>query len=141
VPEIVDSQLGRESVLALLAAGFGLLALAMTCVGIYGVIAYAVEQRTREIGIRVALGARGGQVTTMLVRELALLVCAGAIPGAAGAIAAARLMRKMLFGIAPHDYALTVWSAVLLALVAAAAAYIPARRAARLDPMQALRQE
>jgi len=77
----------------------------------------------------------------MLVRELALLVSAGAIPGAAGAIAAASLMRNVLFGIAPHDYALTVWSAVLLAIVAAASAYIPARRAAHLDPMQALRQE
>jgi predicted permease len=141
VPEIVDSQLGRERVLALLAAGFGLLALAMTCVGIYGVIAYAVEQRTREIGIRVALGARGGQVTSMLVRELAWLVCAGAIPGAAGAIAAGRLLRTVLFGIGPHDYLLTVWSAVLLAIVAATAAYLPARHAARLDPMQALRQE
>ncbi len=127
--------------IAALTAGFGALALTLTCVGVYGVISFAVERRTREIGIRLALGARRRQVTVMIIRELGLVLAASAILGGAGAVAAARSLRSLLFGIPANDYSMLAWSALLLLTVATAAAYVPARRAARLDPAGALRQE
>jgi predicted permease len=129
--ERVEAQLGNEKLLALLSTCFGLLALSLTAVGVYGVIAYAVQRRTHEIGIRLALGAE---------RAVALLAFAGTLLGGAGAIAATRALRTMLFAFAPADYALLLAAAALLFLIAAAAGYVPARRAARLDPMNALRQ-
>jgi ABC-type antimicrobial peptide transport system permease subunit len=105
------------------------------------VISYGVEQRTREIGIRIALGARSAQVSRMVLKELATLAVLGAILGGAGAVAAARALRGMLFGIGPNDYSSVLLAGVLLGVVAAAAAWIPARRGARIDPMDALRQE
>jgi ABC-type antimicrobial peptide transport system permease subunit len=140
-PEAIDALLGRERVVALLAGCFGALALVLTCVGVYGVISYAVKRRSREVGIRLALGARRGQVTAMLIRELALAFLASVVLGGAGAVAVGRSLRTLLFGMPPNDYSMLAWSMVLLMAVAAAAAYIPARRAGRLDPTAALRHE
>jgi predicted permease len=137
----VEAQLSTEKLLALLSACFGVLALALTAVGVYGVIAYAVQRRTREIGIRLALGAERAAVSRMMMRDVALLAVAGTLLGAGGAIAATRALRSMLFAFAPADYGLLLAAAALLFLIAAGAGYLPARRAARLDPMNALRQQ
>jgi len=137
----IDGMLLRERSTALLSTCFGILALGLTAIGIYGVISYGVEQRTREIGIRIALGARSAQVSRMVLKELATLAVLGAILGGAGAVAAARALRGMLFGIGPNDYSSVLLAGVLLGVVAAVAAWIPARRGARIDPMDALRQE
>jgi predicted permease len=139
--DTIDTKLANERMLALLATCFGLLALALTCVGVYGVVSYAVERRTQEIGIRLALGASRGAVAGMLMRDVALLVAASAVLGGAGAVAATRAIHTMLFGFGPNDYSMLLWAGLLLMVVAVAAGYAPARRAARLDPMDALRQE
>ncbi len=137
----IDSGLVHERMMALLSACFGLLALVLTSVGVYGVIAYAVQRRTQEIGIRLALGAARRQVSAMLLRELGLLVLASVALGTAATLAATRTIRTLLYGVAAGDFATLAAAALALALVAALAAYLPARRAARLDPMDALRQE
>jgi predicted permease len=139
--ESVEAQLGNERLLALLSACFGVLSLALTAVGAYGVIAYTVQRRTREIGIRLALGAERAAVSRLMMRDVALLSLSGTFLGAAGAIAATRALRTMLFAFAPADYSLLLAAAALLLLIAAAAGYWAARRAARLDPMNALRQQ
>jgi predicted permease len=138
---IIDGQLGKERVLALLAGCFGLLALVLTSIGVYGVISYAVERRSREIGIRIALGARRAAISGMLVGDVAAVATVGVVLGGAGSVAVSRALRGMLFGIAPDDYSTAAISAALLAGIAALAAYLPARRAARLDPMTTLRRE
>jgi predicted permease len=139
--ESVEAQLSNEKLLALLSACFGVLALALTAVGVYGVIAYAVQGRTQEIGIRLALGAERGAVSRMMMRDVVLLALGGIVLGAVGAIAATRALRAVLFGFAAGDYRMLLGAAGLLFLIAAGAGYLPARRAARLDPMDALRQE
>jgi len=139
--DAIDSKLARERMLALLSTCFGLLALALTSVGVYGVISYAVVRRTQEIGIRLALGAARRTVAGMLMRDVGMLVGVSALLGGAGAVAMVRAMRTMLFGFGTVEYSLLPIAALLLSLVAAAAGYLPARRAACLDPMEALRQE
>ena len=122
-------------------ASLALLALLLAALGVYGVTAYAVGQRTREIGIRMALGARAPDVVGMVVREGALLAAAGIGVGLLGAWGVSRLMRSTLYGVGPGDPAAFVAAPLLLAAVAVAASWIPARRAARVDPMTALRSE
>jgi predicted permease len=139
--EVVDSMVREQRLLALLSTGFGALAVVLACVGVYGVVAYAVERRTREIGIRIAVGARRAQVTTLLAREVAAVAAAGMVVGALANWWIAPAMRSVLFGIAPNDRAALVSAALLLAGVVAVAAYVPARRAAGLDPTRALRVE
>jgi ABC-type antimicrobial peptide transport system permease subunit len=139
--ESVEGQLSNEKLLALLSTCFGLLALALTAVGVYGVIAYSVQRRNQEVGIRLALGAERAAVCRMIMRDVALLAFAGTLLGAAGAIAATRSLRTMLFAFGPADYSLLLAAAALLLLISTAAGYLPARRAARLDPMSALRQQ
>jgi predicted permease len=139
--ESVEGQLGNEKLLALLSTCFGLLALALTAVGVYGVIAYSVQRRTQEVGIRLALGAERAAVSRMIMRDVALLAFAGTLLGVAGAVAATRALRTVLFAFGPADYSLLLASAAVLLLISAAAGYLPARRAARLDPMSALRQQ
>jgi predicted permease len=138
--DAIDAKLSHERLLALLATSFGLLALILTSVGVYGVISYAVERRTREIGIRLALGATRAQVSRGLMREVGLLVAGSAVLGGVGAIAATRVLRSMIFAFGPGDYGLVAVMALFLALVASLAGFLPARRAARLDPMAALRE-
>ncbi len=139
--EILDRMMSQEHTLALLSGAFGLLALALASVGLYGVIAYAVEQRTQEIGIRLALGARRTQVAGLLLREAGEVIVPGLALGFAGTLIASRWMRSLLFGLSPHDPAMLICAAGILAAVAFAAALLPARRASRLHPMEALRQE
>jgi ABC-type antimicrobial peptide transport system permease subunit len=110
-------------------------------VGIYGVMAYSVANRRNEIGIRLALGARPGQVRSMILRESAWLAVAGVIAGVAAALWLGRLVRTMLYGVGPYDPVTLVGGTVLLFGVALAAGWIPARRAAGMEPMDALRHE
>jgi ABC-type antimicrobial peptide transport system permease subunit len=124
---------------SLLLALFASAALVLAAVGIYGVVAFSVTQRRREIGIRIALGADQSAVLRLIVRHGALLAIAGIAFGMLAALAATRVLRALLFGVAPSD-PLTLASVVaLLGLAALAASWIPARRAARLDPSTALR--
>ena len=139
--EGVEGQLSNEKLLALLATCFGLLALSVTAVGVYGVIAYGVQRRTQEVGIRLALGAERAAVSRLIMRDVAVLALTGTVLGAAGAIAATRTLRTMLFAFGRADYSLLLAAALVLWLIATAAGYLPARRAARLDPMSALRRE
>ncbi|MBS1855448.1 MAG: ABC transporter permease, partial [Acidobacteria bacterium] len=139
--DTLESGLASERTLAVLSGGFGLLALTLTCVGVYGVIAYAVRRRTREIGVRIALGAGRGDVTAMLLAGVLRLLATGLVPGAVGAYFAVRALRGTLFGIAAWDLTMPAASAAVLAGAALAAAWLPARRAALLDPMDALRRE
>jgi predicted permease len=137
----IDSGLVRERMMALLTGCFGLLALVLTTVGVYSVIAYSVERRTQEIGIRLALGARRRQVAAMLLRELGILVPASLAIGIAVSLGASRFLDTLLYGVPSRDSATLALSACLLAVVAMLAAWLPARRASRLDPLDALRQE
>jgi predicted permease len=139
--EQIDSTMQTERLLASLTAGFGVLALALACVGIYGIMAYSVANRRSEIGIRLALGAQPGQVRGMILRESTWLAIAGIIVGVGAALGLTRLVKSMLYGIQPND-PLTIAAGVLILLaVALAASWIPARRAAGVQPMEALRHE
>jgi len=124
-----------------LLVGFALAALVITAVGLYGVISYAVAQRTREIGIRIALGASPNTVRRRVARQGLGLTLAGVGAGAAAALVATRILRSMLFGVAPGDPTVLAAVAVLLAAVALLASWIPARRAAAVDPLIAIRTE
>jgi predicted permease len=139
--EQIAANLRQERIFAVLSSGFGVLALALACVGIYGIMAYSVANRRNEIGIRLALGAQPGQVRAMILRESTRLSIAGIVAGVGTALFLTRLVKSMLYGIQPND-PLTISCGVLLLLaVALAASWIPARRAARVQPMDALRHE
>jgi predicted permease len=137
----VEARLVQERLLATLAGGFGALALVLACTGLYGLLAYSVARRTREIGIRMALGARPTRVTAMVVRSVVGLVLAGTALGIPAALAISRWIKSMLFGLAPADPGTIIGAALLLITAALTAAYFPARRAANVDPMNALRHE
>ena len=139
--EHVDESLGHERLMATLSGFFAGLAVLLACVGLYGVMAYAVTRRTNEIGIRMALGADRGQVLRMILRESALLVAAGVAVGLPVALAAARLISGQLYGLKPADPSTIAGAIFLIAAVGALAGYIPARRATKVDPMVALRYE
>jgi len=123
------------------AGGLGVITLVLAAVGIYGVISYAVAQRTREFGIRMALGARRGAVLSLVLGRGLLLTLAGVAIGVVGALGLTRLLSGLLFNVSVTDPATFVAVALLLAATAAAASYIPARRATRVDPLVALRAE
>jgi putative ABC transport system permease protein len=135
------ASLARPRVNAAVLGGFALAALVLAAVGIYGVVAYGVVQRTRELGIRMALGAGGGLLLRMVIRQGMMPVLAGMALGLAGALAGGRLLRSLLFGVGPGDPGSFVAVTFFLVAVALAAIYLPARRAARSDPMVALRNE
>jgi ABC-type antimicrobial peptide transport system permease subunit len=120
---------------------FAALALALATIGIYGVMAYMVNQGTREIGIRLALGATQRNILHLIVRQGMILALTGVAIGLAGAFALTRLMRSLLFGIRSTDPLTFIAIAALLAVIALLASYIPARRAARIDPMVSMRCE
>jgi putative ABC transport system permease protein len=137
--EVLDSTLGQEKMMALLSGAFGLLALVLASVGLYGAIAYGAERRTQEIGIRLALGASRGEVAGLLLREVGLVLTIGLALGGAATVALGQSVKALLFGVTPHDPAMLLGAAALLSAVALVAGYLPARRAARLDPLEALR--
>jgi ABC-type antimicrobial peptide transport system permease subunit len=124
-----------------LLSAFGGLGLILAMIGIYGVISFSVTQRTREIGVRMALGAQPGNVLRMVIREGMLLAGGGIIVGVGGGLALTRFMRSLLFEVKPTDPATFVGVAAVLVIVALAACWIPARRAMRIEPMEALRYE
>jgi putative ABC transport system permease protein len=125
----------------LLLASFAAIALLLTLVGLYGVLSYSVLKRTREIGVRVALGASRRTVLGLVLKQAILLVAAGVALGLAGAFAAGRVLTSMLFGVTPRNPLLLAIACCAITLTAGFAAYLPARRAASIDPMQALRNE
>ncbi len=137
----LSQRMAQDRILARLAAAFGLMALALAAVGLYGVLSYGVERRRAEIGIRMALGAEPGRVIGMILRETSWLVVGGLVVGSGLAVAASRLITSQLFGLAPHDPLTLSLAVTVLLLVTFGAAYLPARRAARLDPAIALRQD
>ncbi|HEY9431621.1 MAG TPA: FtsX-like permease family protein, partial [Blastocatellia bacterium] len=139
--DVVNESLTQERFIAQLGSAFSLFALLLTCVGLYGVMSYAVTRRTNEIGIRMALGARGADVVRMVMMETILLVAIGMAIGLGAALATTRLISSLLFGLEPNDPVTIAAAALLMTLVAAFAGYLPARRAARVDPMTALRCE
>ena len=137
----INNSLSTERMIASLSAVFGFLATLLAVIGLYGVMAYTVAQRTREVGIRMALGAAQGSVIWMVMREVLVLVAIGVAAGVPASLALTKLVKSQLFGLSPHDPATLVLATVALATVACAAGYIPAWRASRLDPMKALRYE
>ncbi len=137
----IDESISRERLIALLSSFFGLFALLLAGLGLYGVMAYAVARRTREIGIRMALGAQAGNVLWLALRETLLLVSIGVAIGLPAALAATRLTRGMLFGLTENDPLTIALATLVMMAIAAMAGYLPARRAAQVDPMMVLRQE
>jgi predicted permease len=139
--EAIDRQLVNDRMTAQLATFFGLLALLLACLGLYGLLSYEVTRRTREIGIRMAVGAQSYNVVRLVLGKALLLIAVGAMAGIAVALGVTRLLTSFLFGVNAGDPATLVGVAVLLAAVALAACYIPARRATKVDPLVALRHE
>jgi predicted permease len=139
--ELLSNSLFPARMGAILLGLFGLLALLLASVGLYGVMSYSVSQRTREIGIRMALGARGGDVLRLILRESLTLVAAGVVLGIIVAFAATRLLAGFLYGVSPTDPVAFIGIACLLIIVAVVASLVPARRAARVDPLVAFRYE
>jgi predicted permease len=137
----ISNSLLTERLIASLSAVFGFLATLLAVIGLYGVMAYTVARRTREIGIRMALGAFQGDVIWMVMREVLVLVCVGLAAGLAGALELAKLVQTQLYGVTGRDPATVALAALGLAAVACAAGYIPAVRASRIDAMRALRYE
>ena len=137
----IEKRLAQERLLAFAYSLFGGLAMLLASIGLYGLASYGVVQRTNEIGIRMALGAQAADVTRMIARESMALVGVGVAVGVAGALAAGRLVESLLYELAPTDGLTMVQAAAAMVAVAAVAAYLPARRAARVDPLVALRCE
>ncbi|HSY70247.1 MAG TPA: ABC transporter permease [Edaphobacter sp.] len=137
----IDATTQQERIFATLTAGFGVLALALACVGIYGIMAYTVSQRTNEIGIRLALGAERKQVRGMVLREAGRLAVLGVVAGLAVALGLGQLVKSMLYGLKPADPASFAGAGCLLLGVALIAAWVPALRASCVEPMEALRHE
>ncbi|HEY6400918.1 MAG TPA: FtsX-like permease family protein, partial [Blastocatellia bacterium] len=139
--DVVDVSLMQERFVAQLGGFFSLFALLLTAIGLYGLISYATARRTREIGIRIALGARTADVIRLALREAMLLVSVGVVIGLGAAFAGVRLVESMLFGLGPNDPLTIALAALLMLIVAALACWIPVRRATKVDPMTVLRSE
>jgi putative ABC transport system permease protein len=125
----------------MLLSTFSIAALALASVGLYGLVSFSVGQRTNEIGIRMALGARAGAVLAMIMRQGMMVAAAGVAGGLAASIALTRYLTTMLFGVSAADPATYAGLAAVMAIVSALACYVPARRAARVDPLAAIRAE
>jgi putative ABC transport system permease protein len=141
VLQTVSDRLAPKQLTAALIAVFAGLALALAAIGIYGVLSFSVAQRTHEIGVRMALGAERSEVLRMVVGEASLVALGGVLIGLAGAFALTRVIRSLLFGVSPTDPLVFAGVSVVLLAVAVLAAFLPARRAARVDPIEAIRYE
>jgi ABC-type antimicrobial peptide transport system permease subunit len=137
----LDETLMSDRLIALLAAGFGLLATVLASIGLYGVMAFVVARRRKELGIRLALGAEPGGVIWLVMREVLLLLAIGLAVGIPAAMGLGSFVASQLYGIEPRDPWTATATLVLLTLVSAAAGLIPAHRASRIDPILALRYE
>ncbi len=137
----VNATMVQERMMATLAGAFGVLALVLACVGLYGLLAYRVTQRTKEIGIRMAVGAQRTQVVTLILKGATRLVLFGIVIGLPAAWMATRWIESMLFGLKAHDPAALAGAVLVLLAVGQLAAYLPAWRASRVDPLPALRHE
>jgi predicted lysophospholipase L1 biosynthesis ABC-type transport system permease subunit len=139
--QLVSSSIAQQRFNMVLLCGFGIIALILGAAGLYGVMSYTVARQTKEIGVRMALGAKRGDIVAMVLREAGILVGAGLVLGAAAALAGGKILSSLLFGVAPRDpMALLAMCAVLL-VTGLFSAWWPARRAAATEPMQALRME
>jgi ABC-type antimicrobial peptide transport system permease subunit len=138
---MISRSLTQQTLVARLASFFGLLALLLACIGLYGVLSYGVARRTNEIGIRMALGARNRSVLWLVLREALLLVAIGLVIGVFASLALTKTAASLLYELKPNDPLTIALATLLLAMVAAVAGYLPARRASRVDPMTALREE
>jgi putative ABC transport system permease protein len=139
--DLLGEGIARPRFQMMLFASFAGIALLLTVIGLYGVLAYSVLKRTREIGVRVALGASRQMVLGMVLKHAMLLVAAGVVLGLAAAFAAGKVLANMLYGISPRNPLLLAIACCSITVTAGLAAYLPARRAALIDPMQALRNE
>jgi len=139
--QIVGQTIARQKFAALLLAGFSLAALLLASVGIYGVLAYAVSERTREVGIRLAVGADPARIVTLILGSGARMAGAGTAIGVFGALALSYLLKTLLFGVSTRDPLTFVAVPLILMTIALLAAWLPARRASKIDPMQALRTQ
>jgi ABC-type antimicrobial peptide transport system permease subunit len=137
----VGRSLVQQKLVARLASFFGLLALLLACVGLYGVMSYGVARRTNEIGIRMALGAQNLSVLWLVLREALLLVVIGLVAGVLASLALTKTAESLLYELKPNDPLTIALATFVLTAVALIAGYLPARRAARVDPMVALRDE
>jgi ABC-type antimicrobial peptide transport system permease subunit len=141
IPQLIDQSLILERLLAKLSSFFGVLALLLAAIGLYGLMAYGVVRRTKEIGIRMALGAQPGNVRWMILRETLWLVIAGMLIGVPTALAATRFISSLLYGLTASD-PITVFIAVAVIIVSGIlAGFLPARTASRMDPLVALKYE
>jgi len=138
---VVRQTFSRQQFSAILLGGFSLASLLLAAIGIYGLLAYSVTQRTREIGVRMALGAEPGSITRMVVASAARMVIAGATAGLAVALALSGLLKSLLFAVGPRDPLTFIAAPAVFVVVALIAAYVPARRAAQVSPLEALRAE
>jgi ABC-type antimicrobial peptide transport system permease subunit len=139
--EQIEETLFQERVMTRLSSFFGVLALLLACIGLYGLLSYDVALRTREVGIRMALGAGPSDLLRLVTRRAIALVVVGAAAGIAAALGVTRFMASMLYNVRANDPRTITGVAVILGLVALLACWIPARRAMRVDPMVALRYE
>ena len=140
-PELIHRALVQERMIATLSIAFGMLAVGLACIGLYGLIGYQVVQRTNEIGIRMALGAQRAEVLWATLRRALVWTAAGVALGVPLALMASRTAESLLFGLNPMDVVTLSAAAALMLLLGALAAFIPARRASRVDPLVALRYE
>ena len=137
----IAKRVEQERLFATAYTAFGGLALLLACIGLFGLMSYNVSRRTTEIGVRMALGAQRRMVVGMVVRESMLLVAIGAALGLGSALWAGRFVEAVLYGVPAHDPATIATAVTLIAAVAAIAGFLPARRASKVDPMVALRQQ
>jgi ABC-type antimicrobial peptide transport system permease subunit len=141
IEQQVDASLVRERVLATLSAGFAILALTLCAIGLYGVMSYSVTRRSREIGIRMALGARRGRVLAQVMTQTLIMAMTGAIVGVVAAAMTTKTLSDFMFGLSERDPLTLFLVAVTLVAIAMAAGLLPARRAATLDPVRAIKAE
>jgi len=141
LPQQVKENVFLDRMISILSAAFAVLATILAAIGLYGVLAYSVAQRTREIGVRMALGADSGRVRAMVLKQVGMMIIIGGVIGIAGALALGRGAKSLLYQLSGSDPIVIVTSVIVLALVALAAGYVPAARASKIDPMAALRYE